>query len=144
MDTAIYTKSCQTALGDPYTARIVQICAAYEANMAKVSHTVQSRYASDALTLLGRLVREARIERRMTADELAARAGVSRNLIGRIERGEPGTSIGAVFETAAILGIPLFETDHVSLAAHLGDADRRLRLMPKAVHRRTLKVRDAF
>jgi hypothetical protein len=40
----------------------------------------------------------------MTAGQLAERAGLSRGLIYRIEKGDLGCAIGAVFEAAAIAG----------------------------------------
>lgn len=61
----------------------------------------------------------------MTASELAARAGVSRPLVARAERGDMGVSIGAMFELAAVLGVPLFEVDHDRLLGRLA-AERRV------------------
>jgi transcriptional regulator with XRE-family HTH domain len=63
----------------------------------------------DALTLLGQLVLEARLERSMTAADLASRAGISRTMLRRIGRGNPGRSIGVVFEVATIGGLSLFD-----------------------------------
>ena len=45
-----------------------------------------SQYSLDALALLGQLVREARLDKAMTTADLAARAGISRALLQRIER----------------------------------------------------------
>jgi len=42
-----------------------------------------SRYAAEALIYLGRLIREARIARKETAEQLAERAGISRGLLQR-------------------------------------------------------------
>jgi ribosome-binding protein aMBF1 (putative translation factor) len=61
--------------------------------------------------LLGALIREARNERKLTAQELADRAGISRGLLQRIEKGNLKCEIGAVFEAATIVGIKLFEAD---------------------------------
>ena len=79
--------------------------------MPKIAHRPLSRHARAALTLMGQSIREARISRAMTAAELAERAGMSRALLQRIERGDAGCSIGAVFEAAVICGVPLFEPD---------------------------------
>ena len=70
-----------------------------------------SRYAREAAELLGRMIRTARTGRALTVADLAERAGVSRGLVQRIERGDPGCSIGAVFEAAAIVGVRLFDAD---------------------------------
>ena len=112
--------------------------------MTKPVDRTYSRYAREALSLLGRTIRVARLERKLTTTELAARAGISRSLLHRIEHGDPGTSIGAVFETAAILGVPLFEAEPDRLATHSAHADAKLALLPKAARARTKAVKDAF
>jgi transcriptional regulator with XRE-family HTH domain len=76
----------------------------------------------------------------MTAQELAERAGISRALLYRIERGDLRSSIGAVFEAAAVAGVPLFEPERDTLAARVHDAEERLALLPKAVRRRRAAV----
>jgi len=103
-----------------------------------------SRYSLDALELLGQLVREARVQKAMTTTELASRAGISRALLQRIERGDPGCSIGAVFEAAAICGVPLFEQDQRHLRAQLGQHREKMALLPKAVRVGARRVNDEF
>ena len=112
--------------------------------MPKPADRSYSRHAREALSLLGRMIRVARLERKLTTTELAARAGISRSLLQRIEQGDPGTSIGAVFETAAILGVPLFEAERDRLATHSAHADAKLALLPKAARANTKEVKDAF
>ncbi|WP_333835338.1 helix-turn-helix transcriptional regulator [Rubrimonas sp.] len=85
---------------------------------------LHSPIARSAAELLGRMIRSARLERNMTAAELAERAGVSRPLIARAERGDLGVAIGTMFELSAILGVPLFEEDASRLETRL-DAERR-------------------
>ena len=48
--------------------------------MPKSTTRTYSRYSRDAAALLGALIREARNERKLTAQELADRAGISRGL----------------------------------------------------------------
>jgi transcriptional regulator with XRE-family HTH domain len=92
-----------------------------------------SRYAKDAAALLGQLIHRARIERKMTAEELATRAGVSRGLLRRIENGDLGCTIGAAFEVAAIAGVPLFNADERALASTLSSNSAVMALLPKSV-----------
>ena len=73
-----------------------------------------SPYAADAVALLGQLIRKARIERKLKAVDVTDRAGISRGLLRRIETGDPGCAIGAVFEVATIVGVRLFDTDQSS------------------------------
>lgn len=111
--------------------------------MAKVSSRTRSRYTDEALLLLGRMIRAARTERKWSAQELAERASISRPMLSRIEEGNPGCSIGAVFEVAAILGIKLFDADKPALSEMRHQIERRLALLPKAV-RKSKKVNDEF
>ncbi len=111
--------------------------------MAKTSPRPYSRVTRHALSLLGRRIRLGRKQRRMTAQELADRIGASRGLVQRIEKGDPGCEIGAVFEAAAIVGVQLFGTDEATLNALIKDADTRLALLPKHTHP-DRKVDDEF
>ena len=103
-----------------------------------------SRYAEQALHLMADTIRIARTEQRISQAELAARAGISRSLLARVERGEPGCAIGTVFELAAILKVPLFGLDEKGLALEAHRAADRLALLPGAVHNRRAMVDDDF
>ena len=112
--------------------------------MVKPLSRPYSRYTSDALALVGQLVREARLAKALTTTDLAARAGVSRALLQRIERGDPGCSIGAVFEVASICGVPLFEMDQRQLSAKLALQREKMALLPKSVRTSAVYVNDDF
>jgi transcriptional regulator with XRE-family HTH domain len=56
--------------------------------------------SSDLITLLAGLIRAARKERKLTIQEVADRAGISRGLLPRIEKGDMKCEIGVVFEVA--------------------------------------------
>jgi transcriptional regulator with XRE-family HTH domain len=71
------------------------------------THRPLSPYAADAVTLLGQLIRKARIERKLKAVDVTDRAGISRGLLRRIETGDPGCTIGAVFEVACDYSTPI-------------------------------------
>jgi transcriptional regulator with XRE-family HTH domain len=112
--------------------------------MAKDLSRAYSRYAKEAITLLGKSIKEGRISRKYTAVDLADRAGISRALLYRIEQGDPTCSIGAVFESASIVGVPLFEEDRANLSERLKRSTEKLALMPKAVRQPRKAVKDAF
>ena len=112
--------------------------------MAKPTKRASSRYSRDALTLLGRLIRQARIERKLTTAMLAERAGISRGLVQRIEKGDPGCAIGAVFEVAAIVGVRLFDADQVMLRNALTANTATLALLPKAARAAKIRAHDDF
>ena len=101
-----------------------------------------SRSTQEALLLLGRLIRAGRIERGWSAQELAERAGISRPLLHRIERGDPRSRIGAVLEVATLVGIPLFDEEPGRLGRHIAEHDAKLRLLPKAVRKKRAIVDD--
>jgi transcriptional regulator with XRE-family HTH domain len=110
-------------------------------------HTVirpYSRYSREAVQLLGALIRAARKERRLTGQETAERAGISRGLLQRIEKGDMKCEIGSVFEVAAILGIKLFDADEPALARHLLHTQEQLALLPKSVRKKTKTADDDF
>ena len=112
--------------------------------MPKVSTRSYSHYSRQAMTLLGQLIRIARKERGMTAQELSDRAGISRGLLQRIEKGDPKCELGATFEVATIVGIKLFDTDTFDLNKHIAEKDNRLALLPKSVRKKMKAVDDDF
>lgn len=112
--------------------------------MATQRTRTYSRAAREAVTLLGRLIRLARTERRMTAQDLAERAGISRTTLQKIERGEMTSEIGLVFEVAVLAGVPLFETRSPTLTASAAQIEGKLALLPQAVRSRKEELDDDF
>ena len=112
--------------------------------MPKSITRTYSRYSRDAAVLLGALIREARNERKLTAQELADRAGISRGLLQRIEKGNLKCEIGAVFETAAIIGVKLFDADDSMLVKYQRQTKEKLALLPKSIRKKSKAVRDDF
>ncbi|MCB2100489.1 MAG: helix-turn-helix transcriptional regulator [Rhodobacterales bacterium] len=100
--------------------------------------------ATEAARLLGREIRLARKRRRWSAAELAARAGITRYTLQKIERGEMTCAIGLVFEAASLVGVPLFDTDEAGLRARIRAADDRIALLPKHTHGPRKAVDDDF
>jgi len=112
--------------------------------MSKPAERAYSRYAQEAVRLLGRLIRIGRIERKITTTDLAARVGISRALLHRIERGDVGCGVGAMFECAAIVGVSLFAADARAVSAQVIDRGERLALLPKSIRNTAKVVRDDF
>lgn len=109
--------------------------------MTRSTKRTYSRYCRDAVTLLGGLIRAARKERKLTAQEVAERAGISRGLLHRIEKGELKCELGATFEVATIVGVKLFDDNATALTKHIRHTEEKLALLPKSV-RKTAKVVD--
>lgn len=112
--------------------------------MVKVSARTYSRYSREAMILLGDLIRAARKERKMTAQEVADRAGISRGLLQRIEKGDPKCELGATFEVAAIVGVKLFDAEATTLIQHIRQTEDKLALLPKSVRKKVKVVDDDF
>jgi transcriptional regulator with XRE-family HTH domain len=92
------------------------------------------RGAADAAAVLGQQIKVARVARKWTAAELAARVGVDRRTVAAIEAGDPGVSIGNAFNAADILGVPLFGAeDRAELARLRREGRDRLALLPTRV-----------
>ena len=112
--------------------------------MAKPRFRAHSRYAREAAELLGLMIHNARIERKSTVADVAERAGISRGLVHRIEKGEMGSSIGAAFEVAAIVGLRLFEAEPTTLTRHVALERDKLTLLPQSARTGTAKLNDEF
>lgn len=109
-----------------------------------MKNNVHCKHSKNAITLLGQLVQTARKEQKLTAQEVADRAGISRNFLQRIEKGDPKCNIGAFFEVATIVGVKLFDADETTLTKHIRQVEDKLTLLPKAIHKKKRKVDDDF
>lgn len=113
-------------------------------NMSKTVVRTYSRYTKEALALLGGLIRAARKTQKRKTKTLAEQAGISRNLLYRIEMGDPTCAIGVVFEVATLLGIKLFDMEPNALTRYLRQTEEKLALLPKAIHDSTKDLNDDF
>jgi transcriptional regulator with XRE-family HTH domain len=104
-----------------------------------------SPYAAEAAQLLGAQIRLARRERRWSQEELAARAGITPRTVYKIEHGDLGVGLGAAFEAAALLGIPLFHAERSRLSDDLDRIEARSALLPRPTRERPNdQVKDDF
>jgi transcriptional regulator with XRE-family HTH domain len=103
-----------------------------------------SKYAREAAALLGKQIKLGRKLRKWTEQELAARAGIARATLQKIERGDLACTLGLVFEVAALAGVKLFDADMTALARQHERLDDKLALLPKAVRPASAAVDDEF
>ena len=62
---------------------------------------------------VGEQLRLARLRRRLSAEQVAERAGISRNTLYLLEKGKPSSSIATLFRILSVLGL---EEDFVEIA----------------------------
>ena len=109
--------------------------------MPKSVPRTYSRYTEEALKLMAGLIRTARLERKLSAQAVAERTGISRSMLQRIEKADMKCEIGAVFEVATIVGVRLFGHEGSSLSKHIKQTQDKLALLPQK-GRKTIKVVD--
>jgi len=63
------------------------------------------RSANKILPLLGERIKLARLRRRLRAESIAERAGISRSTVWQIEKGNPRVAMGAYFLVLFVLGL---------------------------------------
>jgi transcriptional regulator with XRE-family HTH domain len=95
-----------------------------------------------AMHKVGKDINDARRRRRITIELMAERAGVSRTTIGKIEKGDPTTSIGGYASVLFVLGMTDRLSDLVDGAHDL--IGRRLEdeKLPQRVRMRSQKSED--
>jgi transcriptional regulator with XRE-family HTH domain len=112
--------------------------------MPKSITRTYSRYSREAVALLAGLIRTARKEKKLTVQEVADRAGISRGLLLRIEKGDMKCEIGVVFEVATLVGLKLFDADETALTRQRRQVEDKLSLLPKSVRKTVKAVHDEF
>ena len=105
-----------------------------------------SRYSRDAALLLGKHIRLARKERKLTEANLADRIGISRATLQKIEKGDPKCELGLVFEAAVLVGVPLFEAPSTAnvFASSIENVSNKIALLPASVRKKQKGVNDDF
>lgn len=67
-----------------------------------------------ALNQVGEQLKLARLRRKLSMEQVAERADISKSTLWRIEKGEPGISLGNLYQVLIVLGL---EDDMLALAA---------------------------
>jgi transcriptional regulator with XRE-family HTH domain len=82
------------------------------------------------LSALGERIKLARLRRKLSAEQIAERAGISRATLWQIEKGTPSVAMGAYFQELFVLGL---EQDFLKLAGddELGRKLQDVGLIPK-------------
>ncbi len=103
-----------------------------------------SKYAQEAVTLLGEQIKLGRKQRKWSEKNLAERAGISRATLQKIEKGEMSCAIGLVFELATLVGVNLFDQDNLPLSRNIEQTRDKLALLPKRIRAKLKVVHDNF
>lgn len=101
-------------------------CACYKIHKKKIMTNLPIPVIS-TLRKLGQDINDARRRRRITMELMAERAGLSRSTIGKIEKGDPTTSMGSYGAVLFVLGMEkrlgdLVDSMHDLLGRSLEDA----------------------
>lgn len=88
---------------------------------------------------MGRNLRLARLRRRLSAEQLAMRAGISRSTLWMIEKGSPAVAIGAYAQVLFVLGL---DNDLLSVGSD-DELGRKLQDAELQVMKRAPKKRSA-
>ena len=88
-----------------------------------------------ALTTLGENIKYARLRRDLSSEQIAERAGISRNTLIKIEKGDEGVAIGYYFRVLAVLGLD----KDILLVAKDDELGRRLQDVKLTVKKRASK-----
>lgn len=73
-----------------------------------VMEHIEAGTDGDTENLIGKRIREIRVQRELSAKELGDRVGVSRSMISQIELGRTNASVSVLKSIATVLGVPLF------------------------------------
>lgn len=102
----------------------------------------------EGLSLVGQLIQHARKAAGLTAAQLAERSGVERKTLSRLEKGDPGISLGLFLTVLWLLDIPLLQgidmghrQSRTQIALLLKSLDANL---VRRVRRPTKKAADDF
>lgn len=87
------------------------------------------------LTTLGENIKYARLRRDLSSEQVAERAGISRNTLIKIEKGDEGVAIGYYFRVLAVLGLD----KDILLVANDDELGRRLQDVKLTVKKRASK-----
>jgi DNA-binding XRE family transcriptional regulator len=90
------------------------------------------------------MIRLCRTERKISAQDITDRAGISRTTLWKIESGDMKCEIGLVFEVAALVGVNLFETDISSIGSLEERVEDKIALLPKSIRTSKGQVKDDF
>ncbi len=112
--------------------------------MTPLKSRTYSLYSLKASSLLGSLIRLQRKKKKFSMKDLSDRAGISRTTLQKIEKGDMKCEIGLVFEVAVLVGVKLFETDHLSIDRLRESIEDKLAVLPQSIHTTQGPVDDKF
>jgi transcriptional regulator with XRE-family HTH domain len=112
--------------------------------IAMSKQRIYSKYAKEAVTLLGDQIKLRRKQHKWSEKNLAERAGISRATLQKIEHGEMSCAIGLVFEVAALVGVNLFEQDKLPLSRNIEQTRDKIALLPRRIKTKAKAVYDDF
>lgn len=87
-----------------YINKKYYFCTEFETLSSVMKRELLPKYERQLRTV-GENIRLARLRRDLTTTQIAERAGIGRNAVGKIEKGDEGVSIGAYLRVLIVLGL---------------------------------------
>ena len=112
--------------------------------MAKPAHRAYSRQNLEALEVLAQMIRVGRIDRKMSAQEMADRAGISRPLLRRIESADPRLRDRIRLRGCRYRGGSLFGGEPDRLQTQRSALTEKLSLLPQRARKPRRVIHDDF
>lgn len=104
MTAKLSPKIANTPYNVPYSKQTTSLLYAITNIMTKRTATLYPS-AVRALQALGQRMKDARLRRHFSAETVAARAGISRQTLGKIEAGADTVAMGNYFQVLVVLGL---------------------------------------
>jgi transcriptional regulator with XRE-family HTH domain len=103
-----------------------------------------SKQTIGALEHFASLLEISRKNKSFTIEDLASRVGISKSTAIRILKGSPKVNIGVYFETARIVGVPLFDADPSRFEISKKKTKDIESLLPKRVRPKEMEIDNDF
>lgn len=105
---------------------------------------IYSKSTARVLVVLGKLIKVARSEQKISQAELAERLQVSRQTVIAMEKGSGKVAVGVVFEAANLLGIPVVAQEQDLLNRWQTVLSGFEAILPSRINNKNTEVDDDF
>lgn len=109
-----------------------------------MNNIITSSLTQKRLEIIGNMIKAARLERKISQQELGERIGVSRPTISAIEKGKANVAIGSVFEAAYIVGLSIMEDENQTIESSSQTIANILKILPSRGRGKKVELDNDF